>query len=427
MPSSADNESPAEVPAERTRIPLRKFVYAALVVLYAIPVALFALTTAGLGPMAKTAVVICGVLALATAYYLIFNYRPNPLTERKLRNFYAIKRGYNSFLIILFLLMITFFGVGELLVNSRALLVKYEGKLYMPVFGAFHPGNDFGLDYNNETNYRELKRGFEAAGEGNWVVMPIVPYNPYENDYRQREDGKQINHPAPPSFSQKHFLGTDNTARDIFARLFYGFRTAMIFALLFLACIYLIGIAVGCAMGYFGGKFDLIVQRLVEIWSNIPFLYIVIIVASILRPTFGILLGIFVVFSWTNMTYYMRTATYREKERDYTAAARVLGASTPRIIFTHIMPNTISTIVTFMPFTIVGAISSLTALDFLGFGVPPPTPSWGELLKRGLDNLNSPWIVTSAFGGLVIVLILITFIGEAIREAFDPKKFTTYE
>ena len=425
MPPNAENENPA--PGGGASIPKRKFVYAALVVLYAIPVGLYTLTTAGLGPVAKAAAGATGLGVLLVAFFLIFKYRPNPLTERKLKNFYSIKRGYNSFLIIAFLLLITFFGVGELLVNSRALLVKYEGKLYMPVFGAFHPGSDFGLDYNNETNYRDLKREFDAAAEGNWVIMPIVPYNPYENDYRESADGEQINHPAAPNFRDKHFLGTDNTARDIFARLFYGFRTAMIFALLFLICIYIIGIAIGCAMGYFGGKFDIIVQRLVEIWSNIPFLYIVIIVASILRPTFGILLGIFVVFSWTNMTYYMRTATYREKERDYTAAARVLGASTTRIIFTHIMPNTISTIVTFMPFTIVGAISSLTALDFLGFGVPPPTPSWGELLKRGLDNLNAPWIVTSAFGGLVVVLILVTFIGEAIREAFDPKKFTTYE
>jgi microcin C transport system permease protein len=420
---SAPEENDDTESAARPRVPRRKFVIAALVVLYAIPVSLQALFTAQLGSFGKATVVVVGVSVLAAAYFFLFKYKPNPLTARKLRNFYSIKRGYNSFLVIAFLMLITFFGVGELLVNSRALVVKYDGKLYFPVYGAFHPGTDFGLDFSNETNYRELAESFREEGEGNWVVMPPVPYNAYENDYREGGDHP----PNPPNFSEKHFLGTDNTARDIFARLFYGFRTAMIFALLFLFFIYIIGIAVGCAMGYFGGKFDLLVQRLVEIWSNIPFLYIVIIVASIVRPTFGILLGIFVVFSWTSMTYYMRTATYREKERDYTAAARVLGASTPRIIFSHILPNTISTIVTFMPFTIVGAISSLTALDFLGFGVPPPTPSWGELLKRGLDNLHAPWIVTSAFGGLVFVLILITFVGEAIREAFDPKKFTTYE
>ena len=421
MPPSPKDD--AITAGEKPRTPKRKYVIAALVVLYAIPVNLYALFTAPLGGFGKTVVVVVEIALLATAFYLIFKYRPNPLTERKLKNFYSIKRGYNSFLVIAFLMAITFFGVGELLVNSRALMVKYDGKLHFPVYGAFHPGTDFGLDYNNETDYRELDQKFREEGGGNWVVMPPVPYNAYENDYREGVDHP----PNPPSWEHKHFLGTDNTARDIFARLFFGFRTAMIFALLFLFFVYLIGIAIGCAMGYFGGRFDLFVQRLVEIWSNIPFLYIVIIVASILRPTFGILLCIFVVFSWTNMTYYMRTATYREKERDYTAAARVLGAGTPRIIFSHIMPNTISTIVTFMPFTIVSSIASLTALDFLGFGVPPPTPSWGELLKRGLDNLNAPWIVSSAFGGLVIVLVLVTFIGEAIREAFDPKKFTTYE
>ncbi|MEM7014030.1 MAG: ABC transporter permease subunit, partial [Verrucomicrobiota bacterium] len=167
-------------------------------------------------------------------------------------------------------------------------------------------------------------------------------------------------------------------------------------------------------------------QRIIEIWQNIPFLYIVIIVAAMVRPTFAILLVIFVVFGWTGMTYYMRTETLREKARDYVAAARVLGAGNLRAIFWHILPNTISILVTFMPFTIASAIASLTALDFLGFGLPAPTPSWGELLKRGTDNLNAPWIVSSAFGGLVTVLLLVTFIGEAIREAFDPKKFTTY-
>ncbi len=345
----------------------------------------------------------------------------NPLTRKKLQRFRSLKRGYWSFILLALLVAVTFYGVGELLVNSRALVVKYEGKLVFPTYGAIRPGTDFGLDYSYETNYRELKKRFAEDGGGNWVLMPPVPYNAFENDFREG-----VLHPAPPDRRTAHFLGTDNTGRDVFARLFYGFRTAMVFSFLFLICVYAIGIAVGCAMGYFGGRFDLIVQRLIEIWSNIPFLYVVIIVASIVRPTLWVLLAIFVVFSWTSMTYYMRTATYREKARDYVAAARVLGAGAPRIIFNHLMPNTISTIVTFMPFTIISAISALTALDFLGFGVPPPTPSWGELLKRGTDHLHAPWIVSSAFGGLVIVLILVTFIGEGIREAFDPKKFTVY-
>ena len=216
--------------------------------------------------------------------------------------------------------------------------------------------------------------------------------------------------------------------------MLYGTRIALFFSLAFMAAVYLIGIATGCAMGYFGGAFDLVFQRLIEIWSNIPFLYMVIIVFSVIPATFSvptriaILLIVMVLFSWTSMTYYMRTETYKEKARDYTAAARIIGASDFRIIFRHILPNVIATLVTFMPFTIVSAITAITSLDFLGFGLPPPTPSLGELLKQGTATLRTaPWIVTSAFGTLVILLTLVTFIGEAVREAFDPKKFTIYQ
>lgn len=180
-------------------------------------------------------------------------------------------------------------------------------------------------------------------------------------------------------------------------------------------------------MGYFGGWFDIAVQRVIEIWANVPFLFVVIIVASIITPSLWMLLAIVVVFSWTSMTYYMRSSTYREKARDYVHAAQVLGAGTSRIIFRHILPNILSTIVTFIPFSVAGAIAALTSLDFLGFGLPPPTPSWGELLRQGTSNLNAPWIVVSAFSALTVVLTLVTFVGEAIREAFDPKKFTTYQ
>jgi len=198
--------------------------------------------------------------------------------------------------------------------------------------------------------------------------------------------------------------------------------------------VYVIGVAVGCAMGYLGGMFDIISQRVIEVWSNIPFLYMVIIVFSVIPDAFTIftriliLLGVMVLFSWTSMTYYMRTETYKEKSRDYVAAAKVLGASNTRIVFRHILPNVLSTLVTFMPFTIVAAISAITALDFLGFGLPPPTPSLGELLKQGTQTLRTaPWIVMSAFGTLVVLLTLVTFVGEAIRESFDPKKFTLYK
>jgi len=353
-------------------------------------------------------------------------FRFNPQTLKKLRRFREIKRGYYSFLFLSLLLAVL--AVGELLVNSRALVVSYEGELFFPTYTAFHPGTHFGLDYSYEVNYRELQAHFATQGEGNWVLMPPVPYNPYEND----SDGGMFK-PSAPSIETQHYLGTDTTSRDILARLFYGTRTALLFSLAFTAWVYLIGISVGCAMGYFGGAFDLFFQRLIEIWSNIPFLYMVIIVFSVIPSSLsiaariGILLFIMVMFSWTGMTYNMRTETYKEKSRDYIAAARLIGASDSRIIFRHVLPNVLSTLVTFMPFIVVSAISSITALDFLGFGLPPPTPSLGELLKQGTATLRTaPWIVSAAFATLVILLTVVTFIGEAIRESFDPKKFTIY-
>lgn len=351
----------------------------------------------------------------------------NPQTIKKLQRFRKIKRGYYSFIALLGLMLLL--SLGELLVNSRALIVSFEGKLYFPTYTAFRPGTDFGLDYSYETNYRELKRHFASHRGDNWVLMPLVPYNPYEN---HAPGG--IFTPLPPSTDMQHYLGTDTTSRDILARLFYGTRIALLFSLVFMASVYLIGISIGCAMGYFGGVFDLVFQRIIEIWSNIPFLYMVIIVFSVIPGSaslvvrIAVLLVVMVLFSWTGMTYYMRTETYKEKSRDYIAAARVIGASNSRIIFRHIMPNILSTLVTFMPFTIVGAIASITALDFLGFGLPVPTSSLGELLKQGTANLRTaPWIVISAFSTLVVLLTLVTFIGEAVRESFDPKIFSIYQ
>jgi microcin C transport system permease protein len=356
--------------------------------------------------------------------------RWNPLTLRKLRRFREIRRGYWSFVVLMTLIVLSL--GAELLINSRALVVRYQGHWYFPTYSAVKLGSDFGLPgpaARSPVSYRALKSHFEAAGGDDFVVLPPIPYDPFENDSYQG-----VFKPAPPSTLSQHYLGTDSTGRDILARVVYGFRIALLFALAFMAFTYAVGISLGCLMGWFGGGFDLFMQRVIEVWSNIPFLYMVIIAFSVIPTSFdvatriAILLVIMVLFSWTSMTYYMRTATYREKERDYTAAAMVLGASTPRIIFNHIIPNVVSTIVTFMPFTVVNAITAVTALDFLGWGLPPPTPSIGELLKQGTSNLTTaPWIVTSAFVALVFILTLVTFIGEAVREAFDPRRFTVYK
>ena len=344
----------------------------------------------------------------------------NPLTLKKIRRFKSIKRGYYSFILILVMIFASFFA--EILVNKRAVVVHYNGEYYFPTYGDIIPGSTFGLDYKYETNYRKLAEQFEKEGQGNWVIMPLIPYDAYENDLKENEFP-----PFSPSFEDKHYFGTDTIGRDIAARLVYGFRIAIFFSLLLLVFNYAVGVSIGCAMGFWGGKFDLIFQRIIEIWSNIPFLYVIIIISSIVVPNFFMLIVIMAFFGWIGITWTMRTITYKEKAREYALAAKALGANDFRIIFKHIIPNTIAIIVTFAPFAVSGGIVALTSLDYLGFGLPAPTPSWGELLQQGWSNLDAWWIGGSVVLAMIITLMAVTFIGEAIREAFDPKMHTTYE
>ena len=346
--------------------------------------------------------------------------RRNPLAAKQWRRFRSIRRGYWSGVFLSAALLLSL--GAELLVNSRALVVSYQGELFFPTYGAFLPGTAFGLDYQYETDYRALKGIFAERGEGDWVLLPPVAFNPLENDLRTHGYP-----PYAPSIDSGHYLGTDSTGRDVLARLVYGFRTAMAFSFALLAFNYAIGIATGCAMGFWGGAFDLLFQRLIEILNNVPTLYVIMIVASVVVPNFWTLLAVMVLLGWTQMTWYMRTSTYKEKSREYVVAARALGATSGRMIGSHILPNAISVIVTFMPFSIAGGVTLLTALDYLGFGLPPPTPSWGEMLAQGTSHLESPWIVASVVAAMVAVLLMVTYVGEAIREAFDPKQFTYYE
>lgn len=343
----------------------------------------------------------------------------NPLTLRKLKRFRSIRRGYWSFVILVLLLLLAV--AAELCVNSRALVVSYKGRLFFPTYGAMIPGTTFGLDYAYETNYRKLKQSLETEKTG-WVIMPPIPWNPLETDLKADDYP-----PFAPSFSGRHLLGTDTVGRDVLARLIYGFRTAIFFALGLLLVTYAVGIGIGCLMGYLGGRFDLFFQRLIEIWSNVPFLYIVIIIASVITPGFWTLIILMALFSWMGMTWVMRTMTYREREREYVLAARAMGASRWRIIFRHILPNTLAVVVTYAPFSISGGIVALTSLDYLGFGLPAPTPSWGELLNQGWANMDAWWIAGSVIGAMTLVLTTVTFVGEAVREAFDPKMYTFYE
>ncbi|MDM8523555.1 ABC transporter permease subunit [Desulfococcaceae bacterium HSG8] len=345
----------------------------------------------------------------------------NPLTLKKIKRFKSIRRGYWSF--IIFVLMICISLSAEMLINKRAIVVHYEGGYYFPIYGDMIPGTTFGLDYEYETNYRKLKDRFKAEeSANNWVMMPIVPYGPYENDLREYEYP-----PFPPSLAERHYLGTDIVGRDVVARLVYGFRIAIFFSLALLGINYVIGVSIGSAMGFWGGKFDLFFHRIIEIWSNIPFLYVIIIISSVVVPNFFLLILIMAFFGWIGITWTMRTVTYKEKARDYVMAARASGASDWRIIFRHIIPNTVAIIVTYAPFSVSGGIVALTSLDYLGFGLPPPTPSWGELLQQGWANMDAWWIVGSVIAAMIITLLTVTFIGEAIREAYDPKLHTVYE
>lgn len=335
--------------------------------------------------------------------------------KRKIKNFKSIRRGYYSLIIVIGLLFFSL--VAELFINNRALIVKYEKEYYFPVLGFFYGGETFGLDYSYETNYKELKTQFQnQEHRENWVLLPWIPYNPYENDF-------QVLPPSPPSWKNRHLLGTDLQGRDVFARIVYGFRIAIFFSLALYALSTFIGTVFGCLMGYFGGIFDILFQRIVEIWSSLPVLYILIIMAALIVPSVSLLLIIFVFFNWTGMTWLMRAEIYREKGKQYCEAARAMGASHSRIIFLHLLPNSLVPLVTALPFQIVAGISTLSSLDYLGYGLPVPTPSWGELLQQGQNSFTYAWwILISPSIAAIFILSLFTFIGESLRECFNPRE-----
>jgi len=235
--------------------------------------------------------------------------------------------------------------------------------------------------------------------------------------------------PTAPDLGRRHYLGTDSQGRDVASRLLYGFRISMFFALFLVLISQLIGTVVGSLQGYIGGRFDILSQRVLEVLISIPFLYVVIIMAVLFQPSFWMLLGILALFQWVGITFFMRTEMYREKTREYCLAARSYGASHARIVFRHLLPNCMTPLVTFTPFAVVGAIFALTGLDYLGYGLPAPTPSWGELIDQALqlENRDKLWLTFAPFGALTVTLVLVVFIGESVREAFDPKQYARYE
>ena len=448
----------------------------------------------------------------------------DPITKRRFARFRRIKRGYYSLLILAAAIVLSIFA--PYLAESRALLVYYNGGIYFPTFEYYTmqnfaqtPPPAWGQG-DLETEYLRLKREWQAerffydreiaqAGSdtqkiaalemkypnrGNYVIMPMIPWDPYQSDFwyneilndiqvllsaGDRAGGERLARrdrldeladaifdgsidatlkdpvkspegdlaglarsgampslkglgqvpPTPPDFTRGHYFGTDAQGRDVASRLLYGFRISIFFALILTFSGQIIGTIIGSLQGYLGGRVDILSQRIIEVLISIPFLYVVIILAALVVPSFWMLLAIMAVFQWITITFYMRTEMYREKTKEYCLAAKSYGASHLRIIFRHLLPNCLTPLVTFTPFAVVGAIFALTGLDYLGYGLPAPTPSWGELMDQALqlENRDKLWLTFAPFGAITVTLVLVVFIGESVREAFDPKQYARYE
>lgn len=335
----------------------------------------------------------------------------SPLNQRRWRNFRNNRRGYWSLWIFLALFVLSL--SAELIANHRPLVVSYQGTLYFPVLKVY-PETQFGGDFPTEADYRDAFIVGNIEQDG-WLIWPPVRFGASTINY-----DLQVPTPAPPSGD--NWLGTDDQGRDVVARLIYGFRISVLFGLALTLASSLIGIIAGALQGFYGGKVDLIGQRFIEVWSGLPALYLLIILSSIIQPNFWWLLGIMLLFSWMALVDVVRAEFLRARNLEYVRAARALGLNNRRIMFRHMLPNAMVATLTFTPFILTGSISGLTSLDFLGFGLPAGSPSLGELIAQGKANLHAPWLGLSAFVTLAVMLTLLVFIGEAVRDAFDPRK-----
>ena len=334
-----------------------------------------------------------------------------PITRRRLDNFRRNRRGFWSLWIFLVLFTLSLFA--ELIANDKPLLVRYDGQFYAPAVVSY-PETTFGGDFLTEANYRDPVVQ-ELLRKKGWMVWAPVRYSYGTINYRLKEPA-----PAPPS--AENWLGTDDQGRDVVARMIYGFRISVLFGLTLTLFSSVVGVAAGAVQGYFGGLVDLLFQRFMEIWSGLPVLYLLIILASVVEPNFWWLLGLMLLFSWMALVGVVRAEFLRARNFDYVRAAKALGASDTVIMFKHVLPNAMVATMTFLPFILNGSITTLTALDFIGFGLPAGSPSLGELLAQGKANLQAPWLGFSAFFVLAVMLSLLIFIGEAMRDAFDPRK-----
>ena len=332
--------------------------------------------------------------------------------RKRWRKFKANRRGYFS--LVIFTLLFCFSLFAELICNDRPLLVVYQDELYFPVF-KIYPETTFGGVFETETDYGDPYFIELLSNEGDKVIFAPVRFS--LNTINYAIDGQL---PSPPT--KRNILGTDDRGRDVFARLLYGFRLSVIFGLLLTAAGMVLGIIAGAIQGYFGGKTDILLQRLIEIWSSMPELYLLIIFASMFKPSVMLLFVLLTLFGWMGLADYVRAEFLKGRNLDYVKAAKALGVSDPIIMYRHLLPNSIVPVITFLPFRLSASILALTSLDFLGLGVPPSTPSLGELLAQGKANIDAWWISITTIAVLVGTLILLIFIGEGFREAFDPRK-----
>ncbi|MGD8484027.1 MAG: ABC transporter permease [Thioalkalispiraceae bacterium] len=347
-----------------------------------------------------------------TAVLPVKRSKRDSVQRRAWNRFRANKRGYFSLWIFGILFVLSLFA--ELLSNDKPLLISYQDELYVPILVSY-PETTFGGDFDTEADYIDpYVRELITTGD-NWAIYPPNPFSydtiNYYNDA-----------PNPAKPSSQNLLGTDDRGRDVLARLIYGFRLSVLFAFVLTAIGIVLGVLAGAVQGYFGGRLDLFAQRLIEIWGSMPELYLLIIFASLFEPSIMLLIILLSLFGWMGLADYVRAEFLRGRNMDYVQAARALGLSNRAIMFRHLLPNSLTPVITFLPFRISAAIMALTSLDFLGLGVPPTTPSLGELLSQGKENIEAWWLSMTTFGVLVGALVLLIFIGEALREAMDPRR-----
>ena len=338
----------------------------------------------------------------------------SPLNRRRLNNFKSNKRGWYSLWVFTLLFIISIFA--DFIANEKPLLIKFNNQIYLPIIYQYSE-TKFGGDFETEADYRD-PYVIDLINNNGWMVWPIIPYS-YDTIIRDLE----VPAPSPPSI--KNWLGTDDQARDVLARLIYGFRISILFGFTLTFFSMIIGVSAGAMQGYSGGKTDLFFQRFMEIWSAIPTLYILIILASIVQPNFWWLLAILLLFSWMGYVGVVRAEFLRARNFDYVRAAKALGVSNYKIMFRHLLPNATVATITFLPFSLSASVTTLSGLDFLGFGLPPGSASLGEMVNQGRNNLQAPWLGLTSFFTLGLMLGLLVFVGEAIRDALDPRKTFT--